>query len=54
MSSAPEELQDFVEEWLVEDGFEGFDANVVGPHSFPISAKSIDTSLDLLAACRKE
>ena len=54
LSSAPEELQDFVEEWLIEDGFEGFDANIVGPHSFPISAKSIDTSLDLLAACRKE
>lgn len=54
LSSAPEKLQGFVEEWLVENGFEGFDANVVGPHSFPISAKSIDTSLDLLVACRKE
>jgi 2-polyprenyl-3-methyl-5-hydroxy-6-metoxy-1,4-benzoquinol methylase len=48
-----EELQRFMEEWLVEDGFEGFDAEAVGPHSFPISPKSIDTSLDLLATCRK-
>jgi SAM-dependent methyltransferase len=48
-----EELQRFVEVWLVEDGFEGFNAGVVGPHSFPISPKSIETSLDLLAACRK-
>ncbi len=54
LSSAPEELRSFEEEWLVEDGFEGFDANVVGPHSFPISAKSIDTSLDLLTVCQKE
>jgi 2-polyprenyl-3-methyl-5-hydroxy-6-metoxy-1,4-benzoquinol methylase len=54
LKDAPEELQSFVEEWLVEDGFEGFDAGVVSPHSFPISAKSIDTSLDLLAACQKE
>ena len=54
LRNAPEELRSFVGEWLVEDGFEGFDANVVGPHSFPISAKSIDTSLDLLAVCRKE
>jgi SAM-dependent methyltransferase len=50
---ANEELQRFIEEWLVEDGFEGFDASAVGPHSFPISPKSIDTSLDLLAACRR-
>jgi len=48
-----EELQKFIEEWLVEDGFEGFDASVVGPHSFPISSKSIETSLDLLATCRR-
>ena len=48
-----EELRKFVEEWLVEDGFEGFDFGAVGPHSFPVSPKSIDTSLDLLAACRK-
>ena len=48
-----EELRRFMEEWLVEDGFEGFNAGVVGPHSFPISPKSMDTSLDLLAACRK-
>lgn len=48
-----EELQRFIDEWLVEDGFEGFDAGVVGPHSFPISPKSIETSLDLLAICRR-
>lgn len=48
-----EELRRFMEEWLVEDGFEGFNAGVVGPHSFPISPKSMNTSLDLLAACRK-
>jgi SAM-dependent methyltransferase len=48
-----EEVRRFIEEWLVEDGFEGFDASVVGPHSFPISPKSIATSLDLLATCRK-
>lgn len=53
LEDAPEDLRGFVEDWLVEDGFEGFDAAVVGPHSFPISPKSIDTSLDLLAACRK-
>jgi SAM-dependent methyltransferase len=48
-----EELREFMEEWLVEDGFESFNAKAVGPHSFPISSKSINTSLDLLAACRK-
>jgi SAM-dependent methyltransferase len=53
LKDTPEELRGFVEEWLIEDSFEGFDANVVGPHSFPINPKSIDTSLDLLAACRK-
>lgn len=53
LSDAPEELKGFVEEWLVEEGFEGFNPSVVGPHSFPISPKSMDTSLDLLAACRK-
>lgn len=53
LEDAPEELREFVEEWLVEDGFEGFDAGVVGPHSFPVSPRSIDTSLDLLATCRK-
>jgi SAM-dependent methyltransferase len=47
-----EELRRFMVQWLVEDGFEGFDASVLGPHSFPISPKSIVTSLDLLAACR--
>lgn len=54
LEDAPQELRRFVEEWLVEDGFEGFDAEAVGPNSFPISPKSIDTSLDLLAYCKKE
>lgn len=53
LENVPEELRKFVEEWLVEDGFDGFNASVVGPHSFPINPKSIDTSLDLLTACRK-
>ena len=53
LKTAPEKLSRFVEEWLVEDGFEGFDAAAVGAHSFPVSVKSINTSLDLLASCRK-
>lgn len=53
LEGAPQELRDFVNDWLVEDGFEGFDYAAVGPHSFPVSAASIDTSLDLLASCRK-
>lgn len=53
LSDAPEELRQFMDEWLVEDSFEGFRPGAVGPHSFPISSKSIDTSLDLLASCRK-
>jgi SAM-dependent methyltransferase len=53
LEEAPEDLRRFLEGWLVEDGFEGFDADAVGPHSFPISPKSIDTSLDLLASCKK-
>lgn len=52
LQDAPQGLRTFVEEWLVEDGFEGFDAGAVGPHSFPISPKSMDTALDLLATCR--
>jgi SAM-dependent methyltransferase len=53
LEDAPQELRRFVDEWLVEDGFEGFDADAVGPNSFPISPKAIDTSLDLLAYCKK-
>lgn len=53
LENAPQELRDFIDEWLVEDGFADFDPAVVGPHSFPISPKSIETSLDLLAVCRK-
>lgn len=53
LEDAPEELRRFVDEWLVEDGFEAFRAKAVGPHSFPISPKSIDTSLDLLATCKR-
>lgn len=53
LENAPEELRRFVNEWLVEDGFEGFDADFVGSHSFPVSPKSMDTSLDLIASCRK-
>ena len=40
-------------EWLVEDGSEAFDWNTITERSFPISSKSLDTSLDLLAYCRK-
>jgi SAM-dependent methyltransferase len=53
LEDAPEDLKTFVNEWLVEDGFDGFDADAVGPHSFPISRNAIDTSLDLLASCRR-
>lgn len=53
LRDAPEELRQFMDEWLVEDGFKGFRAGAVGPHSFPVSSKSIDSSLDLLASCRK-
>lgn len=49
LREAPENVRRFAEEWLVEDGFESFNFGAVGLHSFPISPKSIDTSLDLLA-----
>lgn len=52
LEGAPE-LRQFMEEWLVEENFEGFNARSVGPHSFPVGPKSLDTSLDLLASCRK-
>ncbi len=53
LREAPEGVRRFVEEWLVEDGMENFNFGAVGLHSFPISQKSIDTSLDLLASCIK-
>jgi VIT1/CCC1 family predicted Fe2+/Mn2+ transporter len=53
LRNAPDGLRRFMEGWLVEDGFEFFDPTVVGPHSFPISRRSMHTSLDLLAVCRK-
>jgi ubiquinone/menaquinone biosynthesis C-methylase UbiE len=49
LHEAPENVRRFVEEWLVEDGFESFNFGAVGLHSFPVSPKSIDTSLDLLS-----
>lgn len=51
LRDAPESVRRFAEDWLVEDGFESFNFGAVGLHSFPVSAKSIDTSLDLLATC---
>lgn len=53
LGETPEEVRRFVEEWLVEDGFESFNFGAVGLHSFPISPKSIDTSLDLIATGAK-
>ena len=53
LEGVPPELRATIEDWLVEDGFDGFDFEALGPHSFPVSAKSVDTSLDLLATCRK-
>lgn len=53
LREAPEDVRQFVEEWLVEDGFESFNFGAVGLHSFPVSPKSIDTSLDLIATCTK-
>lgn len=54
LGDASEELRRFFDEWLVEENFDGFNPRTVGPHSFPISPKSVDTSLDLLATCRKD
>lgn len=53
LEEAPEDVRRFVEEWLIEDGFESFNFGAVGLHSFPISPKSINTSLDLLATAAR-
>lgn len=53
LEDVPEQLRQFMEDWLVEKDFDGFDTGSVGPHSFPVSPRSLDTSLDLIANCRK-
>lgn len=40
-------------DWLVEEGSETFEWADITARSFPVSGKSLDTSLDLLAYCRK-